>query len=51
MANAKASFPSMEEIFELDYKRGDKVKVACWINEETINRTRNKRLKFIPILF
>ena len=41
MANAKSSFPSMEEIFELDYKRGDKVKVACWINEETIIRTRN----------
>ncbi len=41
MANAKSSFPSMEEIFELDYKRGDKVKVGCWINEETIIRTRN----------
>ena len=41
MAEAKSSFPSMEEIFELDYKRGDKIKVACWINEETIIRTRN----------
>jgi len=41
MANAKSSFPSMEEIFELGYERGDKVKVACWINEETIIRTRN----------
>jgi tetratricopeptide (TPR) repeat protein len=41
MANAKSLFPSREEIFELDYKAGDKIKVACWINEETIIRTRN----------
>lgn len=41
MANAKSLFPSKEEIFELDYKNGDKIKVACWINEETIIRTRN----------
>jgi tetratricopeptide (TPR) repeat protein len=41
MANAKTLFPSKEEIFELDYKNGDKIKVACWINEETIIRTRN----------
>src|SRR5688572_10693807 len=41
MENAKSSFPSSEEIFELNYKRGDKVRVACWINEDTIIRTRN----------
>jgi tetratricopeptide (TPR) repeat protein len=41
MANAKSSFPSREEIFELNYKPGDKIVVACWINEETTIRTRN----------
>jgi tetratricopeptide (TPR) repeat protein len=41
MATAKSLFPSVEEIFELDYKKGDKIKVDCWINEETIIRTRN----------
>lgn len=41
MESAKTSFPSSEEIFDLDHKRGDKIKVACWINEETIIRTRN----------
>ncbi len=42
MANAKSSFPSIEEIFEVNYKRGDKIKLAtCWIQEETIIRTRN----------
>lgn len=41
MNSAKSSFPSIEEIFELNYKRGDKVKVKCWINEDTILRTRN----------
>ncbi len=41
MASAKSSFPSREEIHELNYKPGDKIVVACWINEETIIRTRN----------
>jgi tetratricopeptide (TPR) repeat protein len=41
MAEAKASFPSREEVHELNHEPGDKVFVACWINEETIIRTRN----------
>lgn len=41
MNDAKSSFPSVEEIFELNLKKGEKIKVACWINEETIIRTRN----------
>ena len=41
MADTKTSFPSREEVHELDHKPGDKVVVACWINEETIIRTRN----------
>jgi tetratricopeptide (TPR) repeat protein len=41
MADAKASFPSREEVHELNHKPGDKVIVACWINEETIIRTRD----------
>lgn len=41
MADAKASFPSREEVHEANYQPGDKVAVSCWINEETIIRTRN----------
>jgi hypothetical protein len=41
MADAKTSFPSREEVHDLNYQPGDKVTVACWINEETIIRTRN----------
>ena len=41
MAMAKASFPSKEEIFLVNYKQGDKKTVRCWINEETTIRTRD----------
>lgn len=33
MANAKAQFPSMEDIFLRGKKVGDEIKVSCWINE------------------
>ncbi len=33
MANAKAQFPSIEEIFTYGMKEGDNVTVGCWINE------------------
>jgi tetratricopeptide (TPR) repeat protein len=42
MATAKSRFPSRTEIFEANYQRGDKIKLGtCWINEETILRTRD----------
>lgn len=41
MADAKESFPSREEVHEINYRPGDKVAVSCWINEETTIRTRN----------
>ena len=33
MANAKAQFPSIEDIFTENYSEGDSFKVGCWINE------------------
>lgn len=33
MANAKAQFPSIEEIFTYGMKEGDDITVGCWINE------------------
>ena len=33
MSNAKAQFPSTEEIFNGDYTKGQAMTVGCWINE------------------
>jgi len=33
MSNAKAQFPSTEEIFNGDYSKGQAMTVGCWINE------------------
>ncbi|MEQ8358495.1 MAG: hypothetical protein RH860_03340 [Cytophagales bacterium] len=33
MQNAKAQFPSIEEIFTQGKKEGDQVTISCWINE------------------
>jgi tetratricopeptide (TPR) repeat protein len=33
MGNAKAQFPSTEEIFNGDYSKGQAMTVGCWINE------------------
>lgn len=41
MQNAKALFPSREEIFLVNRKKGDKVMVGCWINEEVVIQTRD----------
>jgi tetratricopeptide (TPR) repeat protein len=32
MANAKAQFPSIEELFTENYTEGDNFKIGCWIN-------------------
>lgn len=41
MAMAKQLFPSREEIFVVNYQKGDHIKVDCWINEEVIIQTRD----------
>ncbi len=33
MEAARAQFPSIEEMFELNLKEGETIKVGCWINE------------------
>ena len=33
MSNAKAQFPSTEEIFNGDYNKGQAMTIGCWINE------------------
>lgn len=41
IAMAKASFPSKEEIFLVNYKAGETKSVGCWIGESTTIRTRD----------
>ncbi len=41
MLMAKRQFPSKEEIFLINQKVGEKVKVNCWVNEEVVVRTRD----------
>ncbi len=41
MAITKKLFPSKEEIFLMNYQKGQAINVGCWINESTIIRTRD----------
>jgi hypothetical protein len=41
MAKAKAQFPSVEEIFEMTWAKGDTKRVGCWINTDVVIRTRD----------
>lgn len=41
MNAAKASFPSKEDIFLVNYTAGQSIRVACWIGESTTVRTRD----------
>lgn len=41
VAAAKSLFPSVEEIFLIDYKRGETKSIGCWIGESTTIRTRD----------
>ena len=41
MSAAKASFPSKEDIFLVNYTAGQSIRVACWIGESTTIRTRD----------
>jgi tetratricopeptide (TPR) repeat protein len=42
MAQAKAQFPSVTEIFELSWKEGEEKQVGCWIGGSVILKTRGK---------
>jgi tetratricopeptide (TPR) repeat protein len=41
MAQAKAQFPSVQDIFELSWKTGDQKSTGCWIGETVTLRTRD----------
>ncbi len=41
MVLAEKAFPSREEIFLMNYSTGQKIHVGCWIDEDTIIRTRD----------
>ncbi len=41
MAEAKAQFPSVGEIFELNMQKGQSITVGCWINETVTLDTRD----------
>ncbi len=41
MAAAKAQFPSVEEIFNEGYQKGDEIDIQCWINESVLLMTRD----------
>lgn len=40
MAKAKAQFPSTEEIFLANYKKGQTINTGCWINESIVLQSR-----------
>lgn len=40
MANAKAQFPSSQEIFLANYKKGQTINTGCWINESVVLQSR-----------
>ncbi|WP_268124458.1 hypothetical protein [Roseivirga pacifica] len=40
MANAKAQFPTISDVFTANKKEGDPIKVGCWINANTTIKVR-----------
>lgn len=42
MAQAKSQFPSISELFDLNWQEGDRKVVGCWINESVVLKTRGK---------
>jgi tetratricopeptide (TPR) repeat protein len=42
MAQAKGQFPSVTELFELNWKEGEQKKITCWVGETVALRTRGK---------
>lgn len=41
IAQSKAQFPSMEELFLISKKPGDNLNTGCWINENVVLQIRN----------
>ncbi len=41
MQSAKEQFPSVEELFERNYTKGQTMSVGCWINQAVVLRTRD----------
>ncbi|MCW5910157.1 MAG: hypothetical protein KIT62_03735 [Cyclobacteriaceae bacterium] len=39
---ARAQFPSVGEIFELNWKEGESKTISCWVGETVVLRTRGK---------
>jgi len=42
MAQARGQFPSVTEIFELNWKEGETKNISCWVGETVVLRTRGK---------
>jgi tetratricopeptide (TPR) repeat protein len=42
MAQAKAQFPSVTELFELNWKEGETKTLSCWVGETVTLKTRGK---------
>jgi tetratricopeptide (TPR) repeat protein len=42
MAQARGQFPSVTELFELNWKEGETKSISCWIGETVVLRTRGK---------
>lgn len=42
MNTARAQFPSVTELFELNWKEGDSKSISCWVGETVILKTRGK---------
>jgi tetratricopeptide (TPR) repeat protein len=42
MNSTRAQFPSVTELFELNWKEGESKKITCWVGETVTLRTRGK---------
>lgn len=42
MNQARSQFPSVTELFELNWKEGETKKISCWVGETVTLRTRGK---------
>jgi len=42
MAQARSQFPSVTELFELNWKEGETKSITCWVGETVVLRTRGK---------
>ncbi|MBK8290846.1 MAG: tetratricopeptide repeat protein [Flammeovirgaceae bacterium] len=42
MNQARGQFPSVTELFELNWKEGDTKSISCWVGETVVLRTRGK---------